>query len=545
MPTPLPRMNRKAAMQRIGCTRDTIRRFEKKGLLTPEGGSGSRRHGATYTGESVEVAKVIFESLPDRQKFDGKDYYSTPKACELLEVQYATLRKRHLNSQQEDWPKLDGWRLTRHKDGEGYAWWLVGDVDKMVIAQQKASIGEYGDGDDLRYDYIGAKRHFAMDKKAFNKLVNSGTLTVVALPSLGKSSIAPQTLLASDLRDIALIRSKPWDGKLTKEEGRQLVQLKIAADEFDFKPKTLWKYRIFCPYLPDNFLNIMYERRPYGCGRATVCMVDPADIAALRASINKALATQPDRTEWFDAEAVAKHYGVVLCTQESATTNEITLAISLAHILQEFRESYPASAQEVWRTETPRRREWIYRFSHLDAFIRAFGSADEREARPMPGANAKGKPAARFNDPSPAHRVEIHSFGPEAQKQIFEMILKAQAFLSRNNADNPQHSPTGNGTTSASPVITPFGSVVDDMPIVTSLRPTPFQKRMLEALDGQALKGAVLTRKLRCSRSRLYRDGIDPLKAANLIAVDRKIGYFRPDRPPSRETETHSKNGVK
>jgi hypothetical protein len=72
-----------------------------------------------------------------------------------------------------------------------------------------------------------------------------------------------------------------------------------------------------------------------------------------------------------------------------------------------------------------------------------------------------------------------------------------------------------------------------DAPNETAFDPTPFQKRILDLLNGCALKASRLQRRLRIDRKALYRRGLNPLMAAGRVQNDRRIGgYYRPDAPP-------------
>jgi hypothetical protein len=72
--------------------------------------------------------------------------------------------------------------------------------------------------------------------------------------------------------------------------------------------------------------------------------------------------------------------------------------------------------------------------------------------------------------------------------------------------------------------------------------PTKFQQCLLKELEGKALRGSELERKLRCDRKRLYRDGIDPLREEGRVANHRRVGYYRPDHPPAQFAETLSRH---
>lgn len=66
--------------------------------------------------------------------------------------------------------------------------------------------------------------------------------------------------------------------------------------------------------------------------------------------------------------------------------------------------------------------------------------------------------------------------------------------------------------------------------------PTPIQEAILKALDGRGMKKQALA-DIVCNGhgSRLYRSGgIGELKSREMVLNKRGVGYYRPDRPPSR-----------
>jgi hypothetical protein len=63
--------------------------------------------------------------------------------------------------------------------------------------------------------------------------------------------------------------------------------------------------------------------------------------------------------------------------------------------------------------------------------------------------------------------------------------------------------------------------------------PSRFEERILEALEGNALTASKLQDALITDRKRLYRDGLNELKAEGLVRKWRGgRGYYRPDAPP-------------
>jgi hypothetical protein len=67
----------------------------------------------------------------------------------------------------------------------------------------------------------------------------------------------------------------------------------------------------------------------------------------------------------------------------------------------------------------------------------------------------------------------------------------------------------------------------------TPFVPTPFQKGILQALHGQALRTDDLGRKVG-SRRKLFSHpgGLRELRENNLVAHHKRLGYYRPDAPP-------------
>lgn len=64
--------------------------------------------------------------------------------------------------------------------------------------------------------------------------------------------------------------------------------------------------------------------------------------------------------------------------------------------------------------------------------------------------------------------------------------------------------------------------------------PTPLQRAILEALDGSAMKQAALERALKTNRRVLHRPtGLIDLFDSGRVCKHRRLGYYRPDRPPS------------
>jgi hypothetical protein len=67
--------------------------------------------------------------------------------------------------------------------------------------------------------------------------------------------------------------------------------------------------------------------------------------------------------------------------------------------------------------------------------------------------------------------------------------------------------------------------------------PTPLQKKILEALDGRALRSEPLANEIKTDKRKLYRQGknlgpLDELEKYGLVTKHRRLGYYRPDRPP-------------
>jgi hypothetical protein len=63
--------------------------------------------------------------------------------------------------------------------------------------------------------------------------------------------------------------------------------------------------------------------------------------------------------------------------------------------------------------------------------------------------------------------------------------------------------------------------------------PTPFQKGILQALHGQALRTDDLARKVGNRRKLfIHPGGLRELQEHGLVAHHKRLGYFRPDAPP-------------
>ena len=72
--------------------------------------------------------------------------------------------------------------------------------------------------------------------------------------------------------------------------------------------------------------------------------------------------------------------------------------------------------------------------------------------------------------------------------------------------------------------------------------PNAYQRGILEALDGKAMRAKALGRELGDER-RLYRDkgGIKELEEEELVRHHERLGYYRPDAPPAElRDENHS-----
>lgn len=62
---------------------------------------------------------------------------------------------------------------------------------------------------------------------------------------------------------------------------------------------------------------------------------------------------------------------------------------------------------------------------------------------------------------------------------------------------------------------------------------TKFQRKIIDALDGRALKKEQLAAELKCEPSRLYKNGgLKELKERRLVDNKAGVGYYRPDAPP-------------
>jgi hypothetical protein len=73
-------------------------------------------------------------------------------------------------------------------------------------------------------------------------------------------------------------------------------------------------------------------------------------------------------------------------------------------------------------------------------------------------------------------------------------------------------------------------------PALPPFSPTRLQERLLLAVRGKALKASRLEKVLHVDHSQLYRDGINPLKAAGRIENDRRLGgYYDPMAPPEKK----------
>jgi hypothetical protein len=66
----------------------------------------------------------------------------------------------------------------------------------------------------------------------------------------------------------------------------------------------------------------------------------------------------------------------------------------------------------------------------------------------------------------------------------------------------------------------------------------PRQKAIMDHLDGKAMRSRALAKALHIDQPSLYkRDGIKELMANGLVKTHRKIGYYRPDAPPSEHAD--------
>jgi hypothetical protein len=74
--------------------------------------------------------------------------------------------------------------------------------------------------------------------------------------------------------------------------------------------------------------------------------------------------------------------------------------------------------------------------------------------------------------------------------------------------------------------------------------PTPFQKGILQALDGQALRTDALASKVG-SRRKLFTHpgGIRELQEHGQVAHHKRLGYYRPDAPPPELKDTEAIKG--
>ena len=67
--------------------------------------------------------------------------------------------------------------------------------------------------------------------------------------------------------------------------------------------------------------------------------------------------------------------------------------------------------------------------------------------------------------------------------------------------------------------------------------PTPFQKGILEALDGKALRTDALGAAVG-DRRRLFKDGgLKELRDRGLVLRHARLGFYRPDAPPPQLTD--------
>lgn len=74
-------------------------------------------------------------------------------------------------------------------------------------------------------------------------------------------------------------------------------------------------------------------------------------------------------------------------------------------------------------------------------------------------------------------------------------------------------------------------------PTCNNLVPNEFQRQILELLDGRAMKVQAIADDICGSeRSRLYKPGgLRELKSAGLVAHKHRLGYYRPDAPPTEQ----------
>jgi hypothetical protein len=72
--------------------------------------------------------------------------------------------------------------------------------------------------------------------------------------------------------------------------------------------------------------------------------------------------------------------------------------------------------------------------------------------------------------------------------------------------------------------------------------PTPFQKGILQALDGQARRTDDLAHKVGSRRKLfIHPGGLRELQDQGLVGHHKRLGYYRPDAPPSELKETEEK----
>jgi len=65
-----------------------------------------------------------------------------------------------------------------------------------------------------------------------------------------------------------------------------------------------------------------------------------------------------------------------------------------------------------------------------------------------------------------------------------------------------------------------------------SFVPTPFQKAILDALDGKAMKTDQLGHAVKDRRRLFKENGLAELMDLGLVSNHSRLGYYRPDSPP-------------
>jgi hypothetical protein len=440
-----PRLNRQAVRDYLKVHYNTVQKWERKGLLTPE---KIRAPVTGYPEKTYALAEVkglaatCAAPAPKRMEGPGGWYIPRQETLSRLEVSHTTLT---------DWTKqclhLPGGRGIRvmpggTANGGRETWYHEQDVEDIKARLRQRKEGRYLLPDGAYLTHSAARRYHHIDPATLYRLAESGEVKTAPHPGEAGDERHPRIYREADIVAYMQGQGVKFDGLYETPEGPRW-NLGRAARESGYTRSFLKKQIKKSLYLPEGKLPSKPMKAPSRRRREHTVL--PADLDRLRFAIAAAMGSGEPAGNWGDAEQIANRRGIT----------DLEGRIALGARLKEWRQDGRLSTHRVWRRHGGgRRRVWLYDLDELDALLaNEAGAALPEQPPPAPPAeHASGERKGRGRRRSEAteavykfcyeaytERRKMTSalkeaerlFGPRAPKDKATVRLYARRFAAR------------------------------------------------------------------------------------------------------------------